>query len=73
MNAVAQIEVRLFNWFDNNYSGIDPRDQMNVFKKWCRANVDPDDWRSDGVTIFSYRMYFNNPEDATLFRLVFGA
>lgn len=66
-------QIRLFDWFDRNYnSSIEPWDQMVVFKKWCQDNITPNYWTSAGVTIFSYRFYFNNPEDATFFRLTFG-
>lgn len=66
-------QVRLFDWFDRNYgSNTQPWEQMVIFRNWCQDNITPNYWSTGGVTIFSYRMYFNNPEDATLFRLVFG-
>ena len=71
-------QVALFSWFDRGWldgsseSCMDPRDQMQLLRQWCQDNITPNYWTSAGVTIFSYRFYFNNPEDATFFKLTFG-
>ncbi len=39
---------------------------------WCTENVPFDAWSRSGVTVWSYRFLFRDPQDALAFRLTFG-
>lgn len=42
------------------------------YYNWCRDNLKSDTWfYMDGPSWISFRYVFNNPEDATMFKLRF--
>lgn len=47
-------------------------DVMSDMVMWLLNNVKDSDWEKNGVTGYSWRFYFKNPADATMFRLKFG-
>ena len=47
-------------------------DVMSNMVMWLLNNVKDSDWQREGVTRYSWRFYFKDPEDATMFRLKFG-
>jgi hypothetical protein len=67
------IEVRLYNYFDRMPDIGHASDHTRyVIREWCNQNVKVGEWKYRGVTFFSYRVYFKNPEDAIMFKLKFG-
>lgn len=48
--------------------------RRNEYLAWCEENLGPrgDKWAADGVTVFSYRVIFSDPNDAIIFKLRFG-
>lgn len=50
------------------------RVKRKEYTDWCEENLGPcnDRWSTDGVTLFSYRIIFSDPDDAIVFKLRFG-
>jgi hypothetical protein len=67
------MEVRLHDYFDRMPDIDDASDHMRyIIREWCKQNVEVGEWKHDGITFLSYRVYFKNPEDVTMFKLKFG-
>lgn len=64
--------VYLHDYFERNqiadYLGV----MLATFKPWIVKNVEKGKWHMDGVTQYSYRFEFEDPQDAVAFKLRFG-
>ena len=67
-------EVYLRDYFLRNNLQSDQASEY--FRKkvipWCHGNLRLDWWKPDGVTRYSFRINFKDPEDALHFKLIFG-
>lgn len=46
--------------------------EMDQLIEWADKNCEPNTWMWDGITRYSYKMFFANPLDALAFKIQFG-
>jgi len=74
-NDNGWMRVYLRDYFFRNGvigSGCAERIFQEEIIPWCHDNLRLDYWRTDGVTKYSFRIEFKDPEDALHFKLKFG-
>jgi len=69
-------------WFDRNAALLLPRPDLPIWNRdsvirrqltaWIEQHCQYHEWHMVGVTKYSYRFYFLEPEMATLFRIANG-
>ena len=67
-------EVYLYDYFLRTKTNSAEAQQFFIKQiiPWCHNNLPLDSWKSNGVTRYSFRIEFKDPEDAVYFKLKFN-